>query len=365
MVLAMLLVGCGGASVEVYADADPLLGGPTDPRFDHSAVWTGDEVLIVGGAGGDLTDGLLVDDSLSWSETNGFATVPSAPEPVVARHAAVWTGTEMIIWSGSTRPYGVGDGLVTVASAFDPAAETWRQLTPSPEPLGRVFGRSAVADDHAVFVAGATPLIDDAGRIAVYDIVADEWSETGVAGVSFDVVSFGDDVWILSIDDDQPRVWQFDPTKRSLHELPRLNFGEPAAQGALAVRDEELFLWVDGVTQPLGLFRLIDSSDAESRWQQVGIEPGELSNATYSGELLRPLVVVDDWLVTVENEHLRWIDPETGRDVNQLLTSEQRCALGLRPIAIDGMVFGWNGSTCTIDGETFQGGFIFRPPRNG
>ena len=70
-------------------------------RTHHSAVWTGSEMIIWGGRGGDLfwsTGGRydpLID---SWTAT-GFTNAPSARY----HHTAVWTGSEMIIWGGYGR----------------------------------------------------------------------------------------------------------------------------------------------------------------------------------------------------------------------------------------------------------------------
>ena len=77
------------------------------PRFLHTAVWTGDEMIIWGGTSGGGASlrslgrpvqprgGSVVVDSL----TNGTGTrVPTAR----FSHTAIWTGGEMIVWGGST-----------------------------------------------------------------------------------------------------------------------------------------------------------------------------------------------------------------------------------------------------------------------
>jgi hypothetical protein len=67
---------------------------------DHTAIWTGNEMIVWGGS---LEDGSLTNiggcyDPVSdtWSPT----TLVGAPQPR-GRHEAVWTGEEMIIWGGS------------------------------------------------------------------------------------------------------------------------------------------------------------------------------------------------------------------------------------------------------------------------
>ena len=79
-----------------------LIAGEPRPAYaygrqDHTAVWTGSEMIVWGGFNGVR---LNIGDSYnpitnSWTGT----TVTNAP---AARHyhTAVWTGNEMIVWGG-------------------------------------------------------------------------------------------------------------------------------------------------------------------------------------------------------------------------------------------------------------------------
>ena len=70
-------------------------------RSDHTAVWTGSEMIIWGGGqpGQDFqnTGGRYTPATDSWAMTSNGATVPSAR----MFHTAVWTGDEMIVWGGT------------------------------------------------------------------------------------------------------------------------------------------------------------------------------------------------------------------------------------------------------------------------
>ncbi|MCP4226382.1 MAG: hypothetical protein GY773_23850 [Actinomycetia bacterium] len=48
-VLAVLGAGCGTVAGPPPANAMELEGGPEYPLFDHTATWTGDELLIWSG----------------------------------------------------------------------------------------------------------------------------------------------------------------------------------------------------------------------------------------------------------------------------------------------------------------------------
>ena len=103
-------------------------------------VWTGDEVLVIGGdqltadrgepsgcEGADCFPGLV--------KSAGFAYVPSEdrwqllaspPWFVNVRSPHVWTGEELLVW-----PWDI-DGTPDPAYAYDPRQNTWRQLPDAP-----------------------------------------------------------------------------------------------------------------------------------------------------------------------------------------------------------------------------------------
>jgi N-acetylneuraminic acid mutarotase len=129
----------GGTPLASGSRYDPLTDswspmsttGAPGPRFDHTAVWTGDRMVIWGGAGGMTTlgDGAAYDPSAdSWSAVGGVNA------PLARRnHTAVWTGTEMIVWGG-TGPAGValGDG-----ARLDPSTGQWLPLSSLQAPDSR------------------------------------------------------------------------------------------------------------------------------------------------------------------------------------------------------------------------------------
>jgi hypothetical protein len=77
--------------------ATSLDGSPPAVRYGHTAVWTGTEMIVWGGRGifGELQSGGRFDpNARRWIATS---TGPSVPSPR-SYHGAVWTGTEMILW---------------------------------------------------------------------------------------------------------------------------------------------------------------------------------------------------------------------------------------------------------------------------
>src|SRR5262245_56420222 len=94
--------------------ADPCgLGGRWDElpspalegRVDHTAVWTGTEMIVWGGTQGvrrPFSDGARFDPVATTWQPTSMATAPAQRDD----HVAVWTGREMIVWRSEERRVG-------------------------------------------------------------------------------------------------------------------------------------------------------------------------------------------------------------------------------------------------------------------
>lgn len=154
-----------------------LPASPLSAREDMSGVWTGSEMIIWGGtSNGSLrSDGAAYDPrSRTWREI--------APSPLSARtrHMAVWTGREMIVWGGS--PKGTGVGGLLDGAAYDPATDTWRTIADAPAGSDRTFASTAWVDGLAVFAGGGNGNGSGLGSIVSYDPATDTWTSTDVPG---------------------------------------------------------------------------------------------------------------------------------------------------------------------------------------
>jgi N-acetylneuraminic acid mutarotase len=107
--------------------ATSLINAPTG-RENHTAVWTGSEMIIWGGhglSGYPSTGGKYNPSTDSWTATS----VIDAPDGR-GYHTAVWTGSEMIVWGGQISTSYVGTG-----GRYDPSTDTWTptSLTDAPD----------------------------------------------------------------------------------------------------------------------------------------------------------------------------------------------------------------------------------------
>ena len=123
---------------------------PIGARVQHSAVWTGREMVVWGGQP-DLDSDPLTDGAAYDPAARTWRAVPAAP--LVPRYDAtvVWTGTGMLVFGGTS----TGGDILADGAAWDPATNRWRSLPSSP--IGARDGAVvAWAGDRLVVWGGAT-----------------------------------------------------------------------------------------------------------------------------------------------------------------------------------------------------------------
>ena len=116
---------------DVDTDAWSWLSEP--PAFPRRAdsVWTGDEWIVIGSDGDQLTAIAHDPPTDGWRQLD-VPLPPADPfEGNLGSQAAVWTGTRLLLYTGA-----LGSGLVEhdapVVLAYDPAADTWERLPDAP-----------------------------------------------------------------------------------------------------------------------------------------------------------------------------------------------------------------------------------------
>ena len=132
-------------------------------RTGHTAVWTGSRMVVWGGdgglGGGSQTGARYDPDADTWTPTSTGANVPSAR----SRHAAVWTGSRMIVWGGADQTGGL----------YDPTADTWAPTTGANVPPARAGVRAVWTGNEMVVWGGSST--NTGGR---YAPATDTWRAT-------------------------------------------------------------------------------------------------------------------------------------------------------------------------------------------
>ena len=154
-------------------------------RDSHTAVWTGTEMIIWGGC-----DGLGGSAGGSWFNTGGkynlstdswtmTSTGTNCPSPR-SDHTAVWTGTEMIVWGGYYYDSGTNtDHYLNTGARYDPSTNSWTSTSIAAGcPLGRATHTALWASGKMIIWGGQNPnmyALQSGGR---YNPLTNSWIAT-------------------------------------------------------------------------------------------------------------------------------------------------------------------------------------------
>jgi N-acetylneuraminic acid mutarotase len=155
-------------------------------RYGHTAVWTGSEMIVWGGyTGGNGSDpaSFPISGARYNPSTNTWQSMASAGAPTGRfTHSAIWTGTEMIIWGGAN---GSAGGLAT-GGRYNPVTDTWTPTATTGAPSARA-SHTAVWSGSEMIIWGG----NNTGG-SRYEPVAGTWSAVTTAGAP---VSGGPAIW--------------------------------------------------------------------------------------------------------------------------------------------------------------------------
>jgi N-acetylneuraminic acid mutarotase len=159
-------------------DADewtPTSPAGISPRRYHTAVWTGDRMIVWGGDAGPYShnDGKSYDPILdTWSPISSALPLPP-PFDRRHLHSAVWTGTEMIVWGGND----AGAVLLGHGMRYDPGTDSWTAVSETQAPSPRESHTAVWTGSLMVIWGGATDSseLNTGGR---YDPATDTWTVT-------------------------------------------------------------------------------------------------------------------------------------------------------------------------------------------
>ncbi len=147
------------------------------PRIVHTAVWTGSEMIVWGGVYCPSsciyfnTGGRYNPSTDSWTATS-ITNAPTARD----YHTAVWTGSEMIVWGGTSQ-----SGVTNTGGRYNPSTDSWIATSITNTPTAR-YTHTAVWSGSAMIVWGGTPDgINDLNTGGRYDPTSDSWTATSTS----------------------------------------------------------------------------------------------------------------------------------------------------------------------------------------
>jgi len=153
--------------------ATSLTNAPSS-RAGHTAVWTGSEMIVWGGGAGGgptyfNTGGRYNPSTDSWTATN----TNNAPDARGA-HAALWTGSEMIVWGGFN-----GSDFLNTGGRYNPGTDSWTATSTTDAPVGRQDCSVVWTGSEMIVWGGYIGSYLNTG--ARYNPTMDSWTATSVA----------------------------------------------------------------------------------------------------------------------------------------------------------------------------------------
>lgn len=168
-----------GAEYDPITDSwTALPPSPLEGAIGARATWTGAEVLVWGGRRSPSTEEQRTDGAAYNPLTRAWRPIPAAPLPTFYEHGAVWTGTELLVLAGTYDHSDRGP----LGAAYDPARDQWRVIADSP--LGQGYALDLGWDGTEVLAAYPVPestddVADDGATdrttAAAYDLTTDSW----------------------------------------------------------------------------------------------------------------------------------------------------------------------------------------------
>ena len=142
------------------------------PRMQPTAVWTGEEMIVFGG--------VTIDEEWISKNTGGrynpatdtWTPLPTLNAPDVADQVAVWTGTDMIVWGGRKLPEYT---MTSYGARYNLASNEWTPLSTNGAPSGRMEPAAVWTGTELIVWCGGNHqgLQNDGAR---YNPVADAWT---------------------------------------------------------------------------------------------------------------------------------------------------------------------------------------------
>jgi hypothetical protein len=158
--------------------ATTTAGAPSG-RFVHTAVWTGEKMIIWGGDAGMVSSEPTLGNGGSYDPvSNSWSSVATAGAPTARELAtAVWTGSRMIVWGGLKANGMSPPSTFNNGGIYDPQANSWKQISTSGAPTARLAHTAVWTGSEMIVWGGRTPIIDadPMNSGGIYDPATNTW----------------------------------------------------------------------------------------------------------------------------------------------------------------------------------------------
>jgi hypothetical protein len=155
-----------------------LPASPIPGRENPADAWTGQQMLIWGGATGPQGQDLRADGAEYDPATRQWSLLPDSPLSPRTDMASVWTGRQWLLWGGYDRVsvndfHAADDGAL-----YDPAKRSWQPLPAAPL-TARVYATALWTGSQVLVLGGQPPVLSDQQRAdldgATWDPRTNRW----------------------------------------------------------------------------------------------------------------------------------------------------------------------------------------------
>lgn len=257
----------------------PTLAG-LDGRYEHSAVWTGAEMVVWGGM--EAVGAIYSDGARYNPATDTWAPVSSVAAPSGRHaHSAAWTGSEMLVFGGDGSRSG---------GRYDPVTDTWRAMSTAGAPVGQQWAASVWTGKELIVWGGilGSP-VNTGGR---YNPKTDTWAALApsplAARAYMQAAWTGREMLIWSgYDVTQGRLYRngarYDPKTNTWAPMSTLGAPEATYFNTVVWTGQQMLAW-GGVMGDAGNGRYDPATDTWSALSANGAPPWRyLHNAVWTG----------------------------------------------------------------------------------
>lgn len=168
----------------------PAIASPNITSMNlHTAVWTGTHMIVWGGDNGNV--GWKYDPAAnSWGQISSV----NAPSGCIG-HTAIWTGAEMMIWGGLDSL--AASTYLNSGGKYNPLTDTWSPISTTNAPSARSNHSAIWTGSEMIIWSGQGSVSGNNERLntgARYNPSTDTWSETALVGAP-DASSIHNAVW--------------------------------------------------------------------------------------------------------------------------------------------------------------------------
>lgn len=165
-------VGPGGGRYNPSTDTWTLTNTANAPlpRQAHTMVWTGSRAIVWGG----FSDTAPLNTGAVYNPSNDSWTPTAAVASGIARyyHTAVWTGKEMIMWGGTN-----SNAAFNTGARYNPVTNKWRAVAATGAPSARSL-HTAVWSGNEMIVWGGVNGFDTTNTGGRYNPATNTWTAT-------------------------------------------------------------------------------------------------------------------------------------------------------------------------------------------